>query len=199
MSRMVHSSIARRSCLCLLAGILTAAVLLGCGQAQGLHRVIRVYDGDTVGLSNGEKVRLIGIDCPESYESDKLRRDSRRSGESIAKILAKGRRASDFTRNMALNKNVIMEFDAERRDKYGRVLAYVWIRIENSHLKDMVFPDHYVVDMKDGHPETFIFLNATIMKAGFAQPMIIPPNTRHARSLRRHYDDALEAGRGLFQ
>ncbi len=166
----------------------------GCGQPQGLQRVVRVYDGDTVGLANGEKVRLIGIDCPESYESDKLLRDARRSHESIAKIMQKGRRAGRFTRGLVLNRDVLLEFDEERRDKYGRLLAYVWIRGDT----DAFLPDQMVTGEKEGYPGTFIFLNASVMKAGFAQPMTIAPNTRYARDLRRYYDEARRDGRGLW-
>ena len=62
--------------------------------------VRRVIDGDTIQLETGERVRLIGIDTPEMHESDKLYRDSQRTGQDTRAIQELGRRAWDFTRKL---------------------------------------------------------------------------------------------------
>ncbi|TMA46618.1 MAG: hypothetical protein E6J76_16540 [Deltaproteobacteria bacterium] len=92
--------------------------------------VLHVVDGDTirVRLPGGPTpVRLIGIDAPEEHESDRLDRAARRSHRSKASIQALGRLATDFTRQHLLGRSVSLELDAERRDRYGRLLAYVWL------------------------------------------------------------------------
>jgi micrococcal nuclease len=93
--------------------------------------VSRIVDGDTLAiLLNGqtEKVRLIGVDTPELHESDKLHRDAQRSGQDIAQIQALGRQASDFVKTLVRSGDQIsLEYDQQPRDKYGRLLAFVWL------------------------------------------------------------------------
>lgn len=75
-----------------------------------------------------EKVRLIGVDTPEVHESDKLRRDAARSNQDKSTIKALGKRASDFTKNLIrAGDQVSLEYGQEYRDKYQRVLAFVWL------------------------------------------------------------------------
>ena len=116
--------------------------------------VKRVVDGDTIKLSNGTRVRLIGIDTPEMHESDKLYRDSRRSQQSIKAIMALGRRSYEFVRNLVEGKYVNIELDVEEYDQYGRLLAYVYL--------------------KDG-----TFVNAKIVEEGFASLLTFPPNIKY--------------------
>ncbi|MCM3784958.1 stalk domain-containing protein [Neobacillus mesonae] len=82
-------------------------------------KVTRVVDGDTieVTLNDGsvEKVRLIGIDTPESVHPDA----DRNTSEGVV--------VSDYTKSQLLNKTVLLEFDAGERDTYGRLLAYVYL------------------------------------------------------------------------
>lgn len=138
--------------------------------------VVEVIDGDTLEIFGGERVRLIGIDTPEMYESDKLIRDCQRTGEDITTIMAMGKEAYKFTRSLVEDKTVRLEFDAERKDDYGRLLAYVFI------LRD---------------PE--LFLNAEIVKQGYAQPLTIPPNVQHAALFQKLYQEAGKNKRGLHR
>lgn len=82
-------------------------------------KVSRVVDGDTVEVTftnnTVEKVRLIGIDTPESVHPDADRNTS--DGET----------ASNYTKKQLLNHNVLLEFDVGERDNYGRLLAYVYL------------------------------------------------------------------------
>jgi micrococcal nuclease len=65
--------------------------------------IVRVVDGDTIEVilkGQKEKIRLIGVDTPEKFESDKLHRDAARSGQDEKTIRALGERASDFTKSL---------------------------------------------------------------------------------------------------
>lgn len=136
--------------------------------------VTYIYDGDTIKLENGEKVRFLGIDTPESSENKKLFRDAARSGQDIQEILAMGHAAAEYTRALLKGRRVRLEFDIEKRDKYGRLLAYI-----------------YRVD--DG-----LFINEDIIKNGYAYPMTIPPNIRHADEFKKLFREAQKAKRGLW-
>ncbi len=137
--------------------------------------VSRVIDGDTLKLESGERVRLIGIDTPEMHESNKLYKDSQRSGEDVSTIQKLGRRAYEFTKNLVEGKRVSLEFDAEKYDKYNRLLAYVYL--------------------KDGKT----FVNAEIVKEGYASLMTIPPNVKYANLFSKLYQEARADRRGLWK
>jgi micrococcal nuclease len=86
-------------------------------------KVLRVIDGDTVqveiyfppsGISNLETIRLIGVDTPESV-------DRRKPVQYFAK------EASAFTKNVLSNNFVYLAFDTNLRDKYNRLLAYLYL------------------------------------------------------------------------
>lgn len=136
--------------------------------------VRRVIDGDTIELQTGERVRLIGIDTPEIHESDKLYRDSYRSRQDIAAIRQMGQRAYVFTKNLVEGKRVRLEFDLEKRDKYKRLLAYVYL--------------------KDG-----TFVNAEILRHGYASLMTIPPNVKYADLFLKLSQEARNNRRGLWK
>lgn len=126
-------------------------------------RVVRVVDGDTVEVRLGsrtEKVRFIGINTPESV-------DPRRP------VQAYGKEAAAFTRSVLEGREVRLERDVEERDKYGRLLAYVYL--------------------EDG-----TFVNALLVRAGLAQTMTVPPNVRHADLLVQLQRQARAENRGLW-
>ncbi|MBL7131809.1 MAG: thermonuclease family protein [Candidatus Omnitrophica bacterium] len=155
--------------------IILSVVLASCTQANYTDILVtKVFDGDTLWLTNGEKVRLIGIDTPEMYESDKLHRDVQRTGEDIETLIAMGRESYKFTKKLVEGRKVMLEFDVEKRDKYGRLLAYVFI------------------------PNRQLFLNAEILKQGYAEVMIIPPNLKYGDYFQGLYQEARENKRGLW-
>ncbi len=135
--------------------------------------VSRVVDGDTLKLSNNERVRLIGIDTPEVHYSSKLVKDARKSKKDIAAIQAMGKIASDFTKALCSGKKVRLEFDVEKRDRYGRLLAYVYL--------------------EDG-----TFVNAKIIEEGYAQVMTIPPNVKYADHFLKLQRQARDNRKGLW-
>lgn len=137
------------------------------------YEVTRVVDGDTLKLANGERIRLIGVDTPEAHYSKKLVADARRSRMDTAAIKRLGRRASAFTKNLCFGKKVRLEYDVERRDRYGRILAYVYL--------------------DDG-----TFVNAKIVSEGYGQVMTVPPNVKYADTFLRLEREAQSARRGLW-
>ena len=99
--------------------------------AKDAATVVRAVDGDTLEVAlNGrhEKVRLIGVDTPEVFESQKLHRDVARTHQDEKTIQALGKRASEFTKSLVhTGDQVELEYGQEPRDKYHRVLAFVWL------------------------------------------------------------------------
>lgn len=88
------------------------------GDLAGPYPVTRVVDGDTIVVAMaGEenKVRLIGVDTPESVHPD------------AARNVPYGKVASAFTRTSLEGQLVYLEYDVEPTDQYGRILAYVWL------------------------------------------------------------------------
>src|SRR5258706_2587584 len=76
-------------------------------------RVKSVYDGDTITLDDGRKVRLLAVDTPEIKEHEPFAIEAR-----------------ELVRGLCLNHDVWLEFDTEREDRYGRLLCYVYVRDE---------------------------------------------------------------------
>ena len=122
--------------------------------------VERAVDGDTVVLAGGERVRYIGIDTPELHHPRKP-------------VQPYAREAMEFNRRLVEGKKVRLETDVNRRDKYGRLLAYVYL--------------------EDGR-----FVNAELLKEGYAQLLTIPPNVRHVDLFVSLQKEAREAKRGLW-
>src|SRR3989338_2713088 len=83
-------------------------------EKTGTYLVTKVVDGDTIEIEGGEKVRLIGIDTPETV-------DPRRP------VGCYGVEASNTTKSLLEGKRVSMESDLTDKDKYNRLLRYVWV------------------------------------------------------------------------
>ena len=97
--------------------------------------VCSVIDGDTIELCNGERVRYLGIDAPESH-------------------MPYHAEAMTYNQNLVLGKKVRLEYDVQKRDAFGRLMAYVW-------LEDRM-------------------VNREILLAGFAILYTLPPNVKYA-------------------
>lgn len=143
-------------------------------QKYSVIYVTRAIDGDTIKLSTGEHVRLIGIDTPESRYNAKLERDVSRSRKDMRTILKMGKEASNFTKHLVEGKRVRLEFDIQKYDKYGRLLAYVYL--------------------EDG-----TFVNAKIIEEGYAQIMTIPPDVKHSSLFMKLQQEARDNNRGLWR
>ncbi|MFA5500546.1 MAG: thermonuclease family protein [Candidatus Omnitrophota bacterium] len=142
-------------------------------QQNSFVYVAKAIDGDTLRLSTGERVRLIGIDTPESRYNNKLERDSKRSKKDIKTIINMGKEAAAFTKQLVEGKKVRLELDVQKRDKYKRLLAYAYL--------------------EDG-----TFVNAKIVEEGYAQVLTIPPNVKHADTFLKLQREAREKHKGLW-
>ena len=90
---------------------------------EGVYRVGRVVDGDTLKLANHAVIRLIGVDTPETVKPE-------------FPVEPWGPEASKFTKEFVASGEVRLQFDRERLDRFGRFLAYVWVgdRLLNEEL-----------------------------------------------------------------
>ena len=127
--------------------------------------VVRVVDGDTIVTDvegTDERVRLIGIDTPESVKPD-------------TPVKCFGLEASKHTKELLpLGTPVRLVLDVEERDRYDRLLAYVY-------------------RASDGE-----FVNLAIARDGYAQQSTFPPNVAHVDEFRSAVAEARAAGRGLW-
>ena len=162
----------------ILAFLLASLFFLGCSLKYNYNYddilVRRVVDGDTLVLESSERLRLIGIDAPEMHISHKLYRQAQRSKTDIQTIMAMGRSAYEFTRNLVEGKRVRLEFDVEKYDRYGRLLCYVYLN--------------------DG-----TFVNDKIIQQGYASLLTMPPNVKYVDLFRASYHEARKNNRGLWE
>lgn len=127
--------------------------------------VTKVIDGDTFWVADGSekgiKVRLIGVDAPESRNVFKKKKGYY------------GEEAKDYVTELLQGKSVRLELDVNEFDQFGRTLAYVYL--------------------EDGS-----FLNAQLLKEGYAVVMTVPPNVKFADEFIKLQRQAREKGVGLW-
>lgn len=124
-----------------------------------------MIDGDTIELSDGRLVRYIGIDTPE------VRRKVHDQWVVDPEPFA--RQATEANRRLVEGKPVRLEYDVQSHDRYGRLLAYV-----------------YVGDQ---------MVNEALLAEGVAQLLTIPPNVRYVERFRALAKDARRQKRGLWR
>ena len=140
--------------------------LLGCfqGATSKEYRVRQVIDGDTIELDNGSMVRYIGIDTPEIRK--------RQGGSWVYAPEPYAEKAKEFNRRLVEGKQVRLEFDVQKKDKYNRLLTYCFVG------------------------DTFV--NARMLEDGFALLYTIPPNVKYAGLLVKMQEAARQNNRGLW-
>ncbi len=126
-------------------------------EIAGVCTVSRIVDGDTLRCEEGnERVRLLLIDTPELSQ----RPYGQEASQLLEEILPPGTR-------------VQLELDVQARDRYGRLLAYLY------------------------HPDGRM-ANLELARAGYAVLSVYPPNVRHVESIREAVAEARAARRGLW-
>jgi micrococcal nuclease len=138
--------------------LLSVILIIGCSvetrkkPEKELFTVSEVIDGDTFRLQNGEKVRLLGIDTPEKYDSDKLERDSEKSGKDKNTIMKLGTISADYAKKLVEGKKVYLEKEpgGDDRDRYGRLLRYVYLE-DGTFVNAKIIRDGYA-NVYDRHP-----------------------------------------------
>ena len=155
----------------LIAVVCIALLMCGCAghsatATDGKATVVRVIDGDTIVVRIGgrdENVRILGIDTPETHKPD-------------TPVECYGPEASQrMAALLPVGKTVRLVRDIEARDRYGRLLAYVY--------RD-----------DDG-----LFVDLSMVTEGYAGTLAIPPNLAHRAELDAAASQAQLAGRGLWQ
>lgn len=140
----------------------------GGGGATLTGRVVRVVDGDTIKVRldrplRTETVRYIGVDTPESVKPG-------------VPVQCFAKAADAFNRHLVESRRVRLRPGRERRDRYGRLLAYVYALGERP-----------------------VFVNAALVRGGYARTLEISPNTDRAGLFAALERRAREAGRGLWR
>lgn len=129
-------------------------------------KVTKVVDGDTFwvddGSEKGVKIRLIGIDAPESRNVFKKKKGYY------------GQEAKTYLSNLFEKRSVRLEYDIDSLDQYGRTLAYVYL--------------------PDG-----TFVNADLVKNGYAMVMTVPPNVKYVDTFIKYQQYARENNIGLWK
>ena len=139
----------RGTILFLLIALFVLLPLSACNEPQTTVKVIGVIDGDTIIIEGGYRLRYIGIDTPEKDE-------------------AYYEKARQINRELVQNKRIRLEKDLTDKDRYGRLLRYVYIE------------------------DTFV--NAEIVKLGYAYSMAYPPDIKY-----QVYLEAMEKEARLYQ
>ena len=150
---------------CCLRFALSAVFLFlataGHSSAQMRYSVKWVNDGDTIVLTNRWRVRYIGIDAPEiDYQNQKAQ--------------PYGYEARSFNKKLVSSGKIRLEFDQERHDRYGRLLAYIFLA--------------------DGS-----FLNAQMLENGLAYYLYRSPNMKYDKRLLKAQRDGMSAQKGLWR
>jgi micrococcal nuclease len=136
-------------------------------STEGIPNTIPAYvyetiDGDTVKVkinNREETIRMILVDTPETKHPSKPEQPF-------------GKEASDFTKQILLNKNVDIELGIQERDKYGRLLAYIYIEGK--------------------------MFNKMLIEKGLARVAVYPPNTKYLDEFKKVEKKAKEQGIGIW-
>lgn len=139
-------------------------LVLSCSQAvaeaDNWYKVKWVDDGDTIVLMDGRHVRYIGVNSPEIDHKDQ-------------KAEPYGYEAKKFNKNMVLSKRVRLEFDTQKYDRYGRLLAYVFL-------------------------SNGTFVNAKMIEEGYAYCLYKSPNVKYHKKLLQFQRDSMSAKKGIW-
>jgi micrococcal nuclease len=141
--------------------VLIVVSLLISNIAHGKEYVVnKIINGDTIRLDTGEIVKYIGIEAPEL--------NTKEGGPEFF-----ARQASRQNQKLVLLKKVRLEFDKEKKDSEGRVLAYVFVKN--------------------------VFVNAELIKLGYAKTNIVPPNDKYKNMFLDYEKKAKQSEKGLWQ
>ncbi len=146
------------------------------GALQGPLRALKVVDGDTVDLEALGRVRLIGIDAPESSMN------RRASGPEEVRL---GLEAKAFLARLLQGKRVWVELDVQERDRYRRVLAYLYLEDPQG---DWLH-----------RGRRFKQVNLEMVRAGWAEVYTVPPNVRYAELYLQAAREARARGVGMWK
>lgn len=128
--------------------------------------VVRIVDGDTlvVDKDGGQKIRLIGVDTPESVDINHPERNCE-----------EGKIATEYLKDLVEEQDVYLEFDSKYKDRFDRVLAYVYL---------------------DEDGKTMV--QVKLLEDGMAQVMPVRPNLRYKSDFEKVQETAKESKTGFW-
>lgn len=129
---------------------------------QESYLVTKVIDGDTIVLESGETLRYIGIDAPETFGKDQCFSDE----------------STNKNKELVIGKHVRLEKDVSEKDRYSRLLRYVWLQSDS------------------GQGE--IFINEHLVAEGYAISAAYPPDVKYQNFFEDAEADARENNLGLW-
>lgn len=135
--------------------------------------VTRVVDGDTAVINvdgQDRRVRLLGVDTPETVHPNKP-------------VEFYGKEASSFTKESLTGQRVWLEYDKNPQDRYSRHLAYIWTAKPTNITDATIRRDMF---------------NARLLLGGYAKVLIIKPNTRYAKEFADFESEARSSRRGVW-
>lgn len=138
------------------------ATLTGLSGDQVL--VTRVIDGDTVEIEGGKKIRLLGVDTPETVDPKRP-------------VGCYGKEASDEMKSLLTSKTVILQKDVSETDKYGRLLRFIFLPIDNGN---------------------YLFVDDFLVREGYAKVLTIPPDKKYSDQFTQAQTEARNAKKGLW-
>lgn len=133
-----------------------------------LVTVGRVIDGDTFATSDGRKIRIVGVNTPES---------TNRTEEY-------GKEASNYTSSKLIGKQVWLEKDVSETDRFDRLLRIVWLAVPTN-----------LTDENEIRTKMF---NADLLLNGYAEPSTYPPDVKYSDFFVKFAREAREANKGLW-
>jgi len=123
-------------------------------------RVVRVISADTLTIlyrGKWEEIKLIGPEAPQTALNDRAFEEALKSSSTPDEIIRRGLQATEFVKGLLrYGSQVWIEFDVQKRDRYSRLLGYVYLA--------------------DGR-----MLNEVILRQGLADLFLVPPNLRYSR------------------
>jgi micrococcal nuclease len=139
--------------------------------------VEKVMTADTIKLNNGKKIKLIGLKAPALPRRPSLEEHLDKYGFELEKEInpqtTLEEQAIEYVRNLLEGQTVRLEYDTQRKAGDALTLAYVFLKEDN------------------------LFVNAEILRQGFATLQLSPLNDRYAEQLRAAYREARQEQRGL--
>ncbi len=139
--------------------------------------VSKVSDGDTIRATvdgKNQRVRLIGVDCPEiAHPEDGIKEEFF------------GAEAFTYTKKTLEGKKVYLSFDEEERDQYDRLLAYLWLKNPRGFEEDFEYAKEFQ-------------FNCMLIENGYAKSIKVPPNLTFYSLHRALSREAKESKRGLW-
>jgi len=149
------------ACRLLFLWLALAGIFPQAGNAQQWETVRWIDDGDTVVLDTGDRIRYIGINCPEIDHGD-------RPAEPFGDL------AKRYNKELVYGKRVRIEYDLEKRDRHGRLLAYLFL----------------------GNGR---FINGALVAEGLAYCLPHGENTKFRDALLAYQREAMSAKRGIWK